>query len=52
MADVHYLREATMRSVTCLVMCLMSILANASQTDARHKVGVRITFLSAVSYLT
>ena len=31
MADVH--REAAMRLVACLTMCLMPILANAAQAD-------------------
>lgn len=35
MADVHYMREAAMRLVACLTMCLMPILANAAQTDAQ-----------------
>ena len=35
MADAHYTREATMRLVACLTMCLMPILANAAQTDAQ-----------------
>jgi hypothetical protein len=33
MADVH--REAAMRLVACLTMCLMPILANTAQTDAQ-----------------
>jgi hypothetical protein len=33
--DVHYVPEATMRSVACLAMCLMLILANAAQTGAQ-----------------
>jgi hypothetical protein len=35
MADVHYLREAPMRLVACFTMCLMPILANAAQTNAK-----------------
>ena len=35
MADVHFMREAAMRLVACLTMCLMPILANAAQTDAQ-----------------
>jgi|ERR1700730_486483 hypothetical protein len=35
MADVHYMREAAMRLVACLTMCLMPILANAAQMDAQ-----------------
>jgi hypothetical protein len=35
MADVNYLREATMRLVACLTMCLMPIFANATQTYAQ-----------------
>ena len=33
MADVHYMREAAMRLVACLTMCLMPIL-NAAQAQA------------------
>jgi hypothetical protein len=33
--DVHYVREATMRLVACLTMCLMLILASAAQTGAQ-----------------
>jgi hypothetical protein len=35
LADVNYVREAAMRLVACLTMCLMPILANAAQTDAQ-----------------
>ena len=35
LADVHDVREAAMRSVACLTMYLMPILANAAQTDAQ-----------------
>jgi hypothetical protein len=35
MVDVHYLREAVMRLVACLMMCLMPILVNAAQTHAQ-----------------
>jgi hypothetical protein len=35
LADWPYLREATMRLIACLTMCLMSILANAAQTDSQ-----------------
>jgi len=35
MADVHYMREAAMRLVACLTMCLMAILVNAAQTAAQ-----------------
>ena len=35
MADVHYMREAAMRLVACLAMCLMPILVKAAQTDAQ-----------------
>jgi hypothetical protein len=35
MADVHYMREATMRLVVCVTMCSMPILANAAQIDAQ-----------------
>jgi hypothetical protein len=35
LADVHYLREAAMRLVACLTMCLMPILANVAQTEAQ-----------------
>ena len=35
MANVHFLREAAMRLVACLTMCLTPILANAGQTDVR-----------------
>src|SRR5262249_48206744 len=33
-ADVHYMREAAMRLVACLTMCLMPILANAAHAQA------------------
>ena len=35
MADFHYMREAAMRLVACLTMCLMPILANTTQTGAQ-----------------
>ena len=34
MADVRYMREAAMRLVACLTMCLMPILANAAHAQA------------------
>ena len=34
MADVHYMREAAMRLVAWLTMCLMPILANAAHAQA------------------
>src|SRR5262245_40927317 len=34
MADVHYIREAAMRLVGWLTMCLMPILANAAQAPS------------------
>ena len=35
MADVHYMREAAMRLVACLTICLVPMLANAAQADAQ-----------------
>jgi hypothetical protein len=35
MADVHYMREATMRLVACLALCLMPILMSAAQTGGQ-----------------
>ena len=32
--DVHYMREAAMRLVACLTMCLVPILANAAPAQA------------------
>jgi hypothetical protein len=34
-ALLHYLREAAMRLVACLTVCLISIVANAAQTDTQ-----------------
>jgi hypothetical protein len=38
--DVFYMREAAMRLVARLTMCLMPILANAAQADAQAPSGV------------
>ena len=35
MADAHYTREAAMRFVACVTMCLMAILASVAQTNAQ-----------------
>jgi len=35
MGNVNYMREAAMRLVACLTLCLMPIMANAAQTDAQ-----------------
>src|SRR5262249_33766121 len=40
MADVRDMREAAMRLVACLTMCLMPILANAAHAQADLSEGV------------
>src|SRR5262245_15891944 len=33
-AHAHHMREAAMRLIACLAMCLMPVMANAAQRDA------------------